>query len=153
MLFKTHLMFGIFAIILMISFVNDKIIFVIIALIATIIPDIDHSDSKLGRKLIFRPFQFFIRHRGMVHSFTIAIFISILIAIFFPIVSLGFFLGYSVHLLCDSFTREGIEPFWPFDYKTHGYLRTGEKYEEILFVFMIAVNLVLFAITLLFYYN
>lgn len=144
MLFRTHLMFGIFAILLAISFVNDKLIFVIVALIATVIPDIDHSDSKIGKRLIFRPFQFFVKHRGMVHSFTIAILLSILIAIFFPIASFGFFLGYSVHLLCDSFTKEGIEPFWPFDYKTYGYLATGEKYEEILFVFMVAVNVVLF---------
>jgi inner membrane protein len=151
MLFKTHLMFGIFAILLMISFVNNKIVFVIVAFIATIIPDIDHSDSKIGRKLIFRPFQFFVKHRGMTHSFTIALLVSILIAMFFPVASFGFFLGYSVHLFCDSFTREGIEPFWPFDHKTKGYLTTGEKYEEILFVFMMAVDLVLFAIII--YYN
>jgi len=130
----------------MINFVNNQLVFVIVALIATIIPDIDHSDSVIGKRLIFRPLQFFIKHRGMIHSFTIAVLISVLIAIFFPVASLGFFLGYSVHLLCDSFTREGIEPFWPFDYKIKGYLTTGEKYEEVLFVFMIAVNLVLFSI-------
>ena len=146
MLFRTHLMFSIFAILLMINFVNNQLVFVIVALIATIIPDIDHSDSVIGKRLIFRPLQFFIKHRGMIHSFTIAVLISVLIAIFFPVASLGFFLGYSVHLLCDSFTREGIEPFWPFDYKIKGYLTTGEKYEEVLFVFMIAVNLVLFSI-------
>jgi len=146
MLFRTHLMFSIFAILLMINFVNNQLVFVIVALIATIIPDIDHSDSVIGKRLIFRPLQFFIRHRGMIHSFTIAVLIGVLIAIFFPVASLGFFLGYSVHLLCDSFTREGIEPFWPLDYKIKGYLTTGEKYEEVLFVFMIAVNLVLFSI-------
>ena len=144
MLFRTHLMFGVFAILLMISFVNDKIVFVIVALIGTIIPDIDHSDSKIGKKLIFRPLQFFVKHRGMVHSFTIAILASVLIALFFPIASFGFFLGYCVHLISDSFTKGGIEPFWPFDYKTQGYLTTGEKYEEVLFIFMVAVNLVLF---------
>lgn len=151
MLFRTHLMFGIFAILLMISFVNDKTVFVIIVLIGTIIPDIDHADSKIGKRLVFRPLQFFIKHRGMVHSFTIALLGSIVIALFFPVASFGFFLGYCVHLLCDSFTKEGIEPFWPLDYRTHGYLITGEKYEEMLFVFMIAVNLVLFFV--LVYYN
>jgi membrane-bound metal-dependent hydrolase YbcI (DUF457 family) len=130
----------------MINFVNDKLIFVFMVLIATIIPDIDHSDSVIGKRLVFRPFQFFIRHRGMVHSFTIAVLVSVLIAIFFPVASLGFFLGYCVHLICDSFTREGIEPFWPFDYKIKGHLTTGKKYEEFLFVFMIAVNFVLFLI-------
>ena len=64
---------------------------------------------------------------------------------FFPILALGFFLGYGLHLFADSFTRDGIRPFYPFKKKTSGRLRTGSKLEaSVLVIFIIASSLLFF---------
>ncbi|MDP2672373.1 MAG: hypothetical protein Q8O84_01005, partial [Nanoarchaeota archaeon] len=61
MLIKTHLTITLFFILLLLPFVSYKIIFIAVALLATYIPDIDLESSKLGRKIIFRPLQFFVK--------------------------------------------------------------------------------------------
>ena len=130
-------------IILFFEHVNNKYIFVIGVLVATILPDIDSGFSSWGRHLIFRPLQFFVKHRGIIHSFTLAIVISIILSMFWPVVSLGFFIGYSVHLICDSFTKEGIQPFWPLRGKSIGFISTGGRIEDSIFVGLILLNLIL----------
>ena len=147
MLFRTHFMFVVFAVLLLINSVNDfygKIIFVLCAIFSSALVDIDHAESVIGKNLFFRPLQFFTRHRGMIHSFSFCFLVSLLVALFFPRASLGIFLGYSVHLLADSFTKEGIEPFWPLDYKSKGFILTGGRIEELIFVFMIPIDIILF---------
>jgi len=144
MLLKTHLMFAFLIIILFVQQVNNPWIFGVMVIIATIIPDLDTNRSSWGRHLIFRPLQLFVKHRTFIHSFTFAILISILLAIFWPIASLGFFLGYSVHLICDSFTKDGIQVFWPLKVRSKGFLVSGGTIEEGLFLTMILINLLLF---------
>ena len=139
MLTKTHLAISIFAILLFINSVKSKIIFSIVVLIATLIPDIDSNLSWLGKRIIFRPLQFFVRHRGILHSFTFLILISLIFVLFVPVVVFGFFLGYGSHLLADSFTIDGIRPFYPFKKTSSWKIRTGGKREiMILIVFIIA---------------
>jgi len=113
-------------------------------LVATVIPDLDSGFSSWGRHLIFRPLQFFVKHRGIIHSFTTAFVLSVIIAIFWPVASFGFFIGYCVHLFADSFTREGIQPFWPFKWRSDGPLHSGGRIEETLFFVLIFVNVFLF---------
>ena len=144
MLLRTHIMFAILIILIFFNYVNNKIIFLIMVLVATIIPDLDSSGSSYGRHLIFRPFQFFSRHRGIFHSFTTAVVLSVLIAIWWPVASFGFFIGFSVHLITDSFSRNGIQPFWPLKFKSQGSLVSGGKIEEILFIGLILVDIMLF---------
>ena len=144
MLLKTHILFAIFMILIFLEFINNKFVFVIMVLIATIIPDLDSRHSSYGRHLIFRPLQFVTKHRGIFHSFTSAAIISLIIAIWFPIASFGFFIGFSVHLILDSFTKDGIQPFWPFKWKSQGPITSGGKIEEIFFLTLIFVDLLLF---------
>jgi len=144
MLLKTHFMFAIFLIILFLGYVQDKFLFIGIVLIATVLPDLDTKFSSYGRHSIFRPLQFFVKHRGIVHSFTAAIFLALIFAVFWPVVSFGIFIGYSVHLFCDSFTPEGIQPFWPFKSKSSGPIHTGGRIEESIFFSLIFINFVLF---------
>ena len=144
MLIKTHVMFGILMILLFLNFVNNKFVFVLMVLVATIIPDLDSSRSSYGRHLVFRPLQFLTKHRGIFHSFTTAVLVSILIAIWWPVASFGFFIGFSVHLILDSFTKEGIQPFWPLKFDSKGPLVSGGKVEELLFIGLIFVNVLLF---------
>jgi len=150
MLLKTHLAFGILMIILFVQHINDKLVFMVMILIATVLPDLDSRFSSFGRHLIFKPLQFFVKHRGVIHSFTAVIIMSIILSMFWPVGSLGFFIGYSIHLICDSFTKEGIQPFWPLKFRSSGFIVTGGKIEESIFVGLILLDLILivFAFTL-----
>lgn len=150
MLLKTHLMFAALLALLFINHINDKFVFVAMVFISTILPDLDTGYSSLGRHFIFRPLQVFVKHRGVIHSFSFAILVSIILTFFVPVISLGFFAGYSVHLLCDSFTREGIQPFWPFSPRSSGFILTGGRIEETLFFSLIFVNLILALIIFVF---
>jgi|TARA_Y100000310_G_C20695573_1_gene825452 inner membrane protein len=138
MLIKTHLAITIFFILLLISSVEYKLIFVVFAILATYVPDIDSRFSTLGSKKIARILQFFTKHRGMIHSFTFLFVLTFLIALFFPIASLGFFVGYASHLFADSFTLDGIKPFYPSKVVSRGKVATGGVIEKgILVVFVV----------------
>ncbi|MBD3252858.1 hypothetical protein GF386_03950 [Candidatus Pacearchaeota archaeon] len=150
MLLKTHLVFAVFVILLFVSHVNNKLVFVGLVLASTVFLDIDSSHSSLGRYLVFRPFQFLVRHRGFIHSFTLAFVFSALLAIFWPVGSFGFFVGYSLHLITDSFTKEGIQPFWPLKARSRGVLRSGGRVEETIFLSMFLINVILFFIIFIF---
>lgn len=143
MLLKTHLAFAVLLIIFFIGHVADKTIFIAALIIGTMLPDVDTAVSNIGKRGVMRPLQFFVRHRGIIHSLTFALFLSIILAIFFPVACLGFFLGYSVHLFCDSFTKQGVQPFWPWKAGTHGIITTGGKVEMSLFVTVILIDVVL----------
>ncbi len=144
MLLKTHVAFAIFAIILFFEHVVHPWIFIITLLIATVLPDLDSGFSSYGRHLIFKPLQILTNHRGIIHSFSFAILISVILAVFWPILSLGFFLGYSIHLICDSFTRDGIQPFWPLKIRSSGFITSGGRIEETLFFTLIILDIFLF---------
>lgn len=144
MLVKTHFAIVTFFILALIGAVEQKFSFVVITLIATLLPDADSKFSKLGRKRSFRPLQFFVNHRGILHSFTFLILASIFFALFIPVVVLPFFLGYGVHLLADSFTVNGIKPFYPLKKTSSGKVRTGGKSETSVFVAFVLADLFLF---------
>ena len=139
MLIKTHLAITIFAILLFFQNVNNQIIFIIVALVATFIPDIDSEFSIAGRKFGF--LNVFMKHRGFIHSFTFLFLVLWLFILFFPIASLPFFLGYGLHLFADSFTIEGIKPFLPWNKNISWKIKTGGKTETILFISFILLDL------------
>ena len=84
-------------------------------------------------------------HRGIFHSYTFAIIVAILLAMFLPILAFPFFLGYSVHLFADSFTVKGIKPFWPLKFTSSGKVATGGKIEIVIFWVFIFINVFLLA--------
>jgi len=143
MLIKTHLIITLFFVLLLLPFVSHKIVFIVIALLATYIPDIDLENSKLGKNKIFRPLQFFMKHRGFFHSFTFLFLITLVFIMFIPIIALGFFLGYASHLFADSFTPNGITPFYPWKRKSKGNIKTGGRFESVVFLILLIVNLLL----------
>ena len=143
MLVKTHITITLFFILLFISYVRSSILFLLVALFATYLPDIDSKNSKMGRLFFLRPFQWFASHRGFVHSFTFLILVTSGFVLFLPIVALPFFLGYSSHLVADSFTLDGIKPFFPFRKVSAGSIRTGGISETNIFTFFILADLFL----------
>jgi len=140
MLIRTHLAITILAILLFIPHVSVKIPFVIIALAATFIPDVDNMFSTLGKEKVFRFLQFFTKHRGILHSFSFCVFASLLLSLFWPIAAFPFFLAYALHLFADSFTVEGIKPFWPWPKKSSWRVRTGGRVETSILVFFVVID-------------
>lgn len=124
-------------------YVEHKISFVIVALLASLMPDIDSTSSTLGHYKILRPLQYLVGHRGLIHSLLFCVAISVILAFYFPILALPFFLGYSTHLLADSFTLDGIKPFWPSKLEVRGRLRTGGRVEDGLFLGIMLVDFAL----------
>jgi len=144
MLLKTHLAITILAVLAFISAVEYKFVFVLMAFIGTILPDIDSGFSTIGSYKILKPLQFFVRHRGLVHSFSFLFLTTFIFVLFFPVLAFGFFLGYGLHLLADMFSVEGILPFYPLRKKEKGWIKTGGKTETSVFVFFIIADLLMF---------
>ena len=142
-MYRTHLAMGVFFTLLFLPAVTHKWTFIIVALICTFLPDIDISQSYLGKYKVFRPLQWVVKHRGLFHSFTFAIIIALIFSFYFPILALPFFLGYSGHLIGDALTPEGIKPFWPSDKELKWKIKTNGKVEKILLYVVIFLDVLL----------
>lgn len=143
MLFKTHLAIALFFILLFFQYIPNPIVFLPVALIAAILPDIDNKSSKIGHHKIFRIFNFFSKHRGIIHSLTFLFIISGIIFLIYKEILLPFALGYSLHLLLDAITLNGIRPFYPLNFKIRGRIRTGGIIEKLAFVSFFIIDLFL----------
>ncbi len=98
---------------------------VVAALAGSILPDVDHPHSKLGRRL--RPFSYIIfwtfGHRGGTHSLLFALVVAMLASALSPAVGMGLGVGMLSHLLADAisygsgrrftFRGAGIPAAWP----------------------------------------
>ena len=143
MLIRTHLAITAFFVLILLSFVEHKLIFIVFALVATYLPDLDSRHSRLGHKKIARILQFFTKHRGLIHSFTFLFLATFLLALFFPIASLGFFVGFASHLVADSFTPEGIKPFYPWKRVSNGSVVTGGFLERGVLISFVVIDFIL----------
>jgi membrane-bound metal-dependent hydrolase YbcI (DUF457 family) len=143
MLFRTHVIIALFFVLPFFQQIPNPVAFLPAFLIASVIPDIDTPFSKIGHYKIFRIFNAFTKHRGMIHSFTFLFFISILIFIFFKEILLAFVLGYSLHLILDAFTISGIMPLYPLKFRLRGKIKTGRLIENFIFVLFILIDLLL----------
>jgi len=141
---KTHLAFGFALMFFFFPHVNNKLVFVPIVLIASLLPDIDSAYSYLGNKMIFRPLQFFVKHRGVIHSLTLAVVLSGIFAFVYPPLAFPFFLGYAGHLFLDTLTIEGIKPFWPFKAEVKGHFRSGGSIDSGVYIGLIIASVLLF---------
>jgi inner membrane protein len=136
MLIKTHLS-ATFLLILFfigkIGGVENKVLFFLVAMVSTYLPDIDSKTSKLGKNVLLRPVQWFTGHRKFFHSFTFLAIIFVFYQFFtFENIFYGFLLGYSSHLIMDCLTVRGIYPFYPFKLRISGFIKTGSVVEKIL---------------------
>lgn len=143
MLFRTHFAIALFFVLIFFQYIENPIIFLPVVLFATIIPDIDTRFSKIGKHKIFRIFNFFVKHRGITHSFTFLAIISASIFLSFKEILLPFALAYSLHLLLDSMTIAGISPLYPLKFRIRGKIKTGGFIEMILFVSFLLIDMFL----------
>jgi len=144
MIKRTHLVIGLAMALWLLPHVNYKWLFFPVVLICALLPDIDSPDSYFGHYKIWRPLQFLVKHRGVFHSLTLCVLVAALFSFVLPVMALPFFLGYSSHLVADSFTKEGITPFWPLKKTANGSLQTGGNVEYGIFLGFVAVDILLF---------
>ncbi len=141
MLFRTHLAFAIFISLILLYF-NLNLVFVIIFIIASLLPDIDSPTSKIGKRFKFLNYLF--AHRGFFHSLFALLIFTIILYFVNYLLAIAFFSGYFLHLLLDSFTKQGIYLFYPFSTKkSKGRIKVGSILENILFFVVLFVIIVL----------
>lgn len=155
MLFKTHFIFGVFIITLLYIFfplillshnLFSQIIFCIILLVSTSLPDIDTKDSKISRKIPILPSILFLftTHRGIIHSIYPIILISAILYPYSSFYTIAFIIGYLSHLILDALTIQGINFLHPFaQFHVKGFIKTGSISELILFISLITITLFL----------
>lgn len=100
------------------------------ASLGSIMPDIDKSTTKIGKKFLLKPISLYIQkkygHRTITHSLIVSLIgLSLLVysscmfrGIAYYLYSnlvIGFSIGYMSHLLLDLLTVQGVPLFYPFD--------------------------------------
>ena len=144
MLLRTHLVFSFFIWIFLFDYLASPWIFLLFLIFATAVIDIDSRKSRVGRRWYFRPLQWFVSHRGIFHTIIFGLIVSFVLYFVNAFVGYGFFAGYLSHLFLDILTPSGVRLFWPLSETRVGFgVRSGGLIEEILFVLLFLVDLLL----------
>lgn len=147
MLFRTHVLFGVF-VWLILERVLEMPAFVLAGvLVGAIFVDLDSCSSKIARRFWFVSWIF--RHRGVLHSLMVCLGLSLVVGVFSLWLGFGFFVGYSSHLILDCLTLRGVALFWPLGWRCRGFVRSGGLVEDVLFVVLLGAVLVLVVIWIL----
>jgi inner membrane protein len=134
--------------ILSLSFIHpaNKYLFIGIAIFSSLLPDLDHPQSKLGRKLIFsRIFNILFGHRGFFHAIWIPIASWLILSLGFG-VSYGsaVFVGYFAHLFSDGLTKSGVNLVHPLhQLRIQGFIETGGVVEHLIFFAVVVLSVIL----------
>lgn len=121
-------------------------------LIGSIIPDIDHKNSYIGRKTkgISKAINKLAGHRKLFHSPLFYLLLYLIrmespLSDFQKIGINGFFIGVLSHLILDSFTQGGLPWFYPFSKKKFSLARikTNGKLEDILCGILLCTNIII----------
>ncbi|MFC0560041.1 metal-dependent hydrolase [Halalkalibacter alkalisediminis] len=138
----THIIGGIAAAVVWHKFTNtpiqEPIYYYSAAFIGSIIPDICHPKSMIGRRLpiLSRIFSKIFGHRSLSHSL---LFMMLLYILFQQLtfigstsLGLGVLVGVASHILLDSMTTQGVKFLYPFKMNVRMplYVRTGSLIGE-----------------------
>jgi len=148
MLRRTHLALGLAGGLYFLPHIKtNPLLFLGVVLLATLIPDIESGFAAPKRHKIFslQPTKWIFHKNRILHTYTMVIPLTIIIALSYPSLAFPFFLGYSFHLFLDSFSPEGVRPFWPLKGKSTGSIIPGGRVDKILFYVFIMVDFALFA--------
>ena len=142
-MFRTHVLFGIFCSLLILSFYTfeDEILFFGVFVLCSVLPDIDMPMSRIGRRhrIVSSLLNVVFGHRGFVHTVFPALgLFALLYSLGYFILGMAAFLGYMSHLVLDMLTPEGVRLFHPFFDKTfRGFIRTSGFLEYAFFIALI----------------
>jgi membrane-bound metal-dependent hydrolase YbcI (DUF457 family) len=141
MLTKTHIALGAGVALYFLPHINNKLLFVTVVLISSLLPDIGTIFKEGNKKLFSFPGKASLSNAA--HSYTICIPISIIFALFYPVLALPFFLGYSFHLALDAFNTDGIQLFWPAKNKSSGHISPGGRMDKTIFFIFVLFDIAL----------
>ena len=150
MLFRTHIVFSLAVWFLLNYFLVMPVWVLGFILLATAFVDIDAWNSKFGNRWFFRPLQFFLKHRGVLHSLVFGLLLSLILGSVSLWGGFGFFVGYVSHLFLDCWTRSGVALFWPLKYRVRGFVKSGGIVEQVVFVLLLLGNV---GLVVLYYIN
>ena len=139
MIARTHMAFGL----LIGSIFSDSHLLMLGAIIGAILPDIDSAKSFLGKKAMPLSgfFERFLGHRGVLHSLLSCLALFFIAWLLSPGLGLGLGIGCVSHLLLDSFTVSGVQPFIPLKTRIRGSIRTGSFTDKLLFWLFLGLSL------------
>ena len=137
MLFRTHIVFSLAVYFVLSYFIEMPVFVLFFVLLATAFVDVDIKNSKAGNRWFFRPLQFMTKHRGVLHSLFLGLFLSLVIGAVSLWAGFGFFVGYISHLFLDCWTKSGVRIFWPLKLKIKGFVRSGGIFEQVVFVLLL----------------
>lgn len=115
--------------------------------LGSILPDIDHPKSFIGRhsfglsEIINKKFG----HRGITHSLVTWFVLFVFLILFVPSpFTLGVGIGYFLHIFEDYFSISGVPLFLPFDHKRWKcpVYKTSGKVEKIIYI--VALSFIVF---------
>jgi inner membrane protein len=147
MKYYTHLAFSFMLGILLIKqlSIKNQILYILIFMLFSLVPDIDKVNSKIGKKV--KPLAFLINlilgHRGVVHSIFVPIIIYLLLFNFNMNLAIICSVGYLSHLILDCTTKSGLRFLWPLKKKLKGFIKTGSIVENVLFVIFLIIDVYL----------
>lgn len=134
---KTHIAGGIAAGLLYLTYggpVEEELLFMGSCILGSLIPDIDHTGSTLGRKvpILDNIISGVFGHRTITHSLLFVILASWLFkwTSWPPDFELGILIGINSHLVLDMLTKDGVQFFWPFKIKIKFLITTGGILEK-----------------------
>ena len=140
MMFRTHLVFGIFAGLLVskIFSISEFGLFMAICIVSSILPDLDTPFSKTGRKIPVLSWllNFLFGHRGLMHTVFFPLLVYFILMLFGKNLWAGaFFVGYMSHLFIDMLNTKGVYFFFPIvRIRINGFIKIGGVLEKLLFV-------------------
>ena len=146
MMYYTHLAFGFLVSLLAINLfgINNKLFFILVAVLFSIFPDIDERKSKIGKKykLLSSIINFIFGHRGFFHSIYIPLVLYFVFNFINNELGVAVLVGYFSHLFMDALTKNGIRPLAPLvNKKINGPIRTNSILEKVFFLIIILLIL------------
>ena len=144
MRYYTHLAFSFLVGIFLIKYLSiyNQILFIVLFMGFSLLPDIDKVQSKVSSKIKVVSFivRFFLGHRGLMHSIWIPILLYLLVFMFSFEIAIAISFGYLSHLILDGLTPSGVKLLWPLKKKLKGFIRTGSLTEYLVFVLLIILD-------------
>ncbi|MFH1589988.1 MAG: metal-dependent hydrolase [archaeon] len=133
MIGRTHVVVGLFVSLLFLLFTgsNDVLLFLVLGVVGSLLPDVDSAGSTFGKQSGFIPYIF--SHRGVIHSVYVLFLFSLLVFLVFGLFP-AFVFGTSFfsHLILDSFTKKGVS-FFALGDRIRGSFVSGKLFDFLLF--------------------
>lgn len=166
MVATTHQIFGFLFGLITISIFNmigirptyffETIFFFLLVLIGSILPDLDHPKTKLGRKIPFLsyPIYWLFGHRTFTHSLIFVIISWMIAKIVVVVFQFDDLYAYAIasgilsHIIGDMITKKGVPLFYPLKKNIRFFItfKTGGVIEKIIAVVLVVCNLYLFIV-------